>query len=64
MCEAFASIITNDVENQDLTNYNTAVFAVQPTEDVDIQYTDQKTIHVQIISDNHTMTYKPGTQSC
>ena len=59
VCEAFASIITNDMENQDLINYNTAVFAVQPTGD--ILYTDQKTIHVQIISDNHTMTYKPGT---
>ena len=49
------------METKDLTNYNTAVFAVQPTEDVDILYTDQKTIHVQIITDNHRMTYKPGT---
>ena len=61
VCEAFSSIITNDSETKDLTHYNTAVFAVQPMEDVDILYTDQKTIHVQIITDNHRMTYKPGT---
>ena len=38
-----------------------ATFAVQPTEDVDILYMDQKTIHIQIIANNHTMMHKPGT---
>ena len=61
ICEAFASVATNETETQDLTNYNTAAFSVQPTEDVDILYTDQKTIRVQIITNNHTMIYKPGT---
>ena len=61
VCEAFSSIVTNDSNNKDLTQNNTAMFAVQPTEDVDILYTDQKTIHVQIITENHRMTYKPGT---
>ena len=61
ICEAFASVATNETEITDLTNYNTAVFSVQPTEDIDILYTDQKTIRVQIISNNHTMIYKPGT---
>ena len=59
--EAFALVATKETEIEDLTNYNTAVFSVQPTEDVDILYTDQKTIRVQIITDNHTMIYKPGT---
>ena len=61
VCEAFSSIVTNDSKTKDLTQYNTAMFAVQPTEDVDILYTYQKTIHVQIITENHRMTYKPGT---
>ena len=59
--EAFASVATKDTEIEDLTDYNNAVFSVQPTEDVDILYTDQKTIRVQIITNNHTMIYKPGT---
>ena len=61
ICEAFASVVENDIENKDITNYNTAAFSVQPTEDVELLYRDQKTIHVQIITDNHSMTYKPGT---
>ena len=61
ICKAFASVASKETEITDLTNYNTAVFSVQPTEDVDILYTDQKTIRIQIISNNHTMIYKPGT---
>ena len=61
VCEAFASVVANDIEDQDLTSYNTAAFSVQPTEDVELPYMDQKTIHVQIITSNHTMMYKPGT---
>ena len=61
VCEAFSSLVTNDNKTKNLTQYNTAMFAVQPTEDVDILYRDQKTIHIQIITENHRMTYKPGT---
>ena len=37
VCEAFASIVSNDeeIEQEDLGKYNTATFAVQPTEDVE-----------------------------
>jgi hypothetical protein len=38
-----------------------AKFAVQPSEDIDILFMDQRTIHVQIIANNHTMRHKPGT---
>ena len=62
VCEAFASVVTdtND-EKIDIDNYNMATFAVQPTEDVTIPHMDQKTIHVQIIANNHTMSHKPNT---
>ena len=62
VCEAFASVV-NDVngENKDISKYNMATFAVQPTEDVTIPHMDQKTIHVQLISDNHRMIHKPDT---
>ena len=62
VCEAFASVITDAKdENTDITNYNMAAFAVQPIEDVTIPHMDQKTIHIQIISNNHRMIHKPGT---
>ena len=62
VCEAFASVITDAKdEKTDITNYNMAAFAVQPTEDVTIPHMDQKTIHVQIIANNHRMIHKPGT---
>ena len=59
VCEAFASLVTNDEETpqEDIENYNTATFAVQPTEDVEIPFMD----HVQIITANHNMRNKPGT---
>ncbi len=60
VCEAFASVITNEKDNQNSTS-DQCVYAVQPTEDTVINYMDQKTIRVQIITDNHTMIYKPGT---
>ena len=37
-----------------------ATFAIQPTQDVEIPFMDQKTIHIQIISNNHTMLHKPN----
>ena len=61
VCKAFSSVIDNDLEIEDLANYNMATFAVQPVEDTEILYMDQKTIHVQIIANNHTMIHKPGT---
>ena len=61
VCEAFSSVIDNDIEIDNLASYNMATFAVQPVEDTDILYMDQKTIHVQIIANNHTMIHKPGT---
>ena len=63
VCEAFASIVSNDeeIQQEHLGTYNTATFAVQPTEDIEIPYMDQRTIHVQIITENHTMRHKPGT---
>ena len=62
VCEAFASVVTDtEEEKRDITNYNMATFAVQPTEDVMIPHMDQKTIHVQLIANNHTMLHKPNT---
>ena len=62
VCKAFASVVSNEQETQeDLGNYNIATFAVQPTEDIEIPFMDQKIILVQIISENHTMKHKPGT---
>ena len=60
VCEAFASVVNNEgPDNAD--DKDTSIFAVQPTEDIDIQYMDQKIIHVQIVEDNHTIMHKPGT---
>ena len=56
MCER-----TNPEFVERVEYYNTATFAVQPTEDVEIPYMDQKVIHVQIITANHNMRHKPGT---
>ena len=61
VCEAFSSEVSLEMNIKDLKNYNMATFAVQPTEDIDIQFMDQKTIHVQIITNNHTMKHTPGT---
>ena len=62
VCEAFASVVTDMKEEiKDIASYNMATFAVQPTEDVMIPHMDQKTIHVQLIANNHTMLHKPNT---
>ena len=61
VCEAFSSVVTQDIDIKDIETYNMATFSVQPTQDIDILFIDQKTIHVQIISNNHTMIHKPGT---
>ena len=61
VCEAFASVVDNDDDSQEEASHEIATFAVQPVEDVEILYMDQKTIHVQIVENNHTINHKPGT---
>ena len=61
VCEAFASQINEDVSLKDLDTHNMAVFAVQPTEHIIIPFMDQQTIHVKIITNNHSMVHKPGS---
>ena len=61
ICEAFASLVTNELETQDPAETESTTFSVQPVENLDINYMDQRTIKVQIITDNHNMVYRPGT---
>ena len=61
VCEAFSSVISQDVPLQDISEYNMAAFSVQPTEDVEIPFMDQKTIHVTIMENKKSMTHKPDT---
>ena len=61
VCEAFASIINEEVKLEDLDTYNMATFALQPTKDIEIPFMDQQTIHVRIIANNNSMVHKPGT---
>ena len=51
ICEAFASVVTNDeeIQQEDLEKYNTATFAVQPTKDVEIPFMDQNTLFFSMI---------------
>ena len=49
VCEAFASVIDQEIPLEELDTYNMAAFAVQPTQDVTIPFMDQKTIHVKIM---------------
>ena len=61
MEEAFASAINGDITLEDLDTYNMATFAVQPIQDAEIPFMDQKIIHVKIITNNHSMVHRPGT---
>ena len=60
VCEAFASIIENDDAIEDLSNYNLATYALQPLIDTEILHMDQRTFHVQIITNNPSMIFKTG----
>jgi hypothetical protein len=42
VCEAFASVIDQEIPIKDLNTYNMAAFAVKPTQDVTIPFMDQK----------------------
>ena len=61
VCEAFASVIEEDIPLDDIKEYNMAAFAVQPTEDVEIPFMDQKVVHIKIIENQASMTHKPNT---
>ena len=61
ICEAFASVIDQEIPLEELNTYNMAVFAVQPTQDVSIPFMDQKTIHVKIMENHISMVHKPNT---
>ena len=53
VCEAFASVIEQDIPLEELNAYNMAAFAVQPTKDVEIPFMDQKTIHINIMENQN-----------
>ena len=61
VCEAFASVIEEDIPLDEIKKYNMAAFAVQPTEDVEIPFMDQKVVHIKIIENQASMTHKPNT---
>ena len=61
VCEVFASVIDQEIPLEELDNYNMAAFAVQPTQDVEIPFMDQKTIHLKIMENQKSMVHKPNT---
>ena len=61
VCEAFASVIDQEIPLEELDTYNMAAFAVQPTQDVTIPFMDQKNIHVKIMENHTSMVHKPNT---
>ena len=61
VCEAFASLVDNNIDTEELNSHNLATFAVEPMEDIDILSMDQRVIHVRIISNNRSMKYKKDT---
>ena len=61
VCEAFASVIDQEIPTEDLHTYNMAAFAVQPTEDRTIPFMDQTIIHGKDMKNNTSMVHKPNT---
>ena len=61
VCEAFASVIEQEIPLDKIDQYDLSAFAVQPTEDVEIPFMDQKTIHIKIMENQKSMTHKPNT---
>ena len=61
VCEAFASVINQEVPLDKLEEYNMAAFAVRPTKDIEIPFMDQKTIHIKIMQNQKSMEHKPNT---
>ena len=61
VCEAFASVIDQEIPIEDLDTYNMAAFAVHPTADVTIPFMDQKIIHIKVMENNTSMVHKPNT---
>ena len=61
VCEAFASVIEQDIPLDKIEQYDLSAFAVQPTQDVEIPFMDQKTIHIKIMENQKSMTHKPDT---
>ena len=61
VCEAFASLVDNNINQEELISHSPATFAVEPMKDMEIVSMDQQVVHIKIISNNHSMTYKPGT---
>ena len=61
VCEAFASLVDNNINQEELISHSPATFAVEPMKDMEIVSMDQKVVHIRIISNNHSMTYKPET---
>ena len=61
VCEAFASVIDQEIPIEALDTYNMAAFAVHPTADVTIPFMDQRIIHIKVMENNTSMVHKPNT---
>ena len=55
VAEAMASLVEHDLPERDPCTY-----AIQPLEYQEILHMDQKTFHVQMITDNPSLIFKPG----
>ena len=61
VCEAFASVIDQEIPLDKIEKYDLSAFAVHPTEDVEVPFMDQKTIHIKIMENQKSMIHKPDT---
>ena len=61
VCEAFASVIDQEIPLDKIEQYDLSAFAVHPTQDVEIPFMDQKTIHIKIMENQKSMIHKPDT---
>ena len=61
VCEAFASVIDEEIPLEKIQQYDLSAFAVQPNQDVEIPFMDQKTIHIKIMENQKSMIHKPDT---
>ena len=61
VCEAFASVIDQEIPLDKIEHYDLSAFAVHPTQDVEIPFMDQKTIHIKIMENQKSMIHKPDT---
>ena len=61
VCEAFASVIDQEIPLEELDTYNMAAFAVQPTQDMTIPFMDGRSLAVaEATSRNNNKLFFPG----